>query len=116
MYIFYSKNATQTERGRLGAHVYSNVVIGDSIVNNLFRFRANQHVLEEEFGESYINCGVGRDRVSNVFWRIGYHKYLPMICDTIIIQVGTNDVAKCCNKADDIACGIMQVVDALFKN
>ena len=71
---------------------------------------------EEEFGESHINRGVGGDRISHVLWRIGYHKYPQMICDTAVIQVGTNDVTNHRNTADAIATWIMQVVTALFRN
>ena len=56
------------------------------------------------------------DRISNVLWMIEYHKYPPAICDTFIIQVGTNDVTNRRSNTNEIASGIMQVVSALFKN
>ena len=92
------------------------LLIGDSLVNNLFRNCPNRLVWEDEFGDSYINRGVGGDRISHVLWRIGYHNYPPMICDTVVIQEGTNDLTDRRNTADDIANGILQIVTALLKN
>ena len=91
------------------------MLIGDSLVNNFFRFPANRIVFEEEIGTSYINYSVGGDRISNVLLQIEYHKYPPVICDTVIIQVSTNDVTNRRSDADEIASGIMQVVSALLK-
>ena len=88
------------------------MLIGDSLVYNFFRFPANRIVFEEEIG-TYINYGVDGDRISNVLWRIEYHKYPPAIYD--IIQVGTNVTNRRSN-ADEITSGIMQVVSALYKN
>ena len=70
------------------------MLIGDSIVYNFFHSSANRIVFEEEIGTSYI--------------------YPPAICDTDIVQVGTNDVNNHCSNADEITSGIMQVVSALF--
>ena len=72
------------------------MLIGDSIINNVFKYRENRCVWEAEFGDSYLNYGVGGDCIKNVLWRIEFHKYTPAICDTVIIQVGTNITNRRC--------------------
>ena len=91
------------------------MLIGDSIVNNIFKSNPNRQIWENEFGRSYLNYGVGGDHIKNVLWRIQFHKFPPAICDTVIIQVGTNDVTNCRCDIDEIAEGIMQVVTEIHK-
>ena len=100
---------------RIGKPEDKTMLIGDSIVNNFFRY-ANCSVFVEEFGSSYVNYGVGGDKIRHVLWRINFHKYPPQFCETAIVQVGTNDVTSRCKNSDEIANGIMQVDTTLLKN
>ena len=57
------------------------MLIGDSIVNNFFMYNANCSVFVEEFGSSYVNYGVGGDKIRHVLWGINFHKYPLQFCD-----------------------------------
>ena len=66
----------------------SAVLLGDSIIAGFLRY---PNICFKFFDGNTRNCGVGRDKVQNVLWRVE-NIPLPQSLEYVIISCGTNNL------------------------
>ena len=86
----------------------NNLIIGDSIVNGLWRYQQ----ISSSFLHQTSNLGIGGDRVEHVLWRME-NLDIPTSVENAILQCGTNSLGK--NSPNDIANSIICIALTAIK-
>ena len=84
------------------------LLIGDSIVKGLFRYKMVLKKYFEQF--KALNFGIGGDKTQNVLWRI-INSNLPRDLKVAVIHCETNNIDR--NTPVEIKDGIISIVEAL---
>lgn len=87
------------------------IFLGDSLVENW----AYPKMKDAANGASFLNLGVGRDRIQNVLWRLKDIRLSLFSPGRVVIMVGTNNLGDENPDACAVAAGLKKIVQVVQK-
>ena len=93
-----------------GSSLYTNMLIGDSLIQGLSRFDSVWSGYLEPLGT--LNFGIGGDLIQNVLWRIE-HGEVPLNLKVAVLHCGTNNLSH--NNPAEISWGIAAIVNSILR-